>query len=70
MMTETSSEDLIRARAYRLWEAGGRRDGEHEQHWRQAASELAGEMPAAAPRTKGARKAPAKKSAAAMKKLS
>lgn len=34
-----SDEDHIRRRAYEIWERGGRRDGEHEEHWRQAHDE-------------------------------
>ena len=26
----------IQTRAYQLWEEGGREDGNHERHWRQA----------------------------------
>ena len=33
-------ENHIRARAYSIWEAAGRPDGEHESHWHQAMKEL------------------------------
>jgi hypothetical protein len=36
-------ERRIQQRAYDLWEANGRRDGEHEEHWHRARTELEGE---------------------------
>ena len=33
-------EPRIRRRAHAIWESEGRRDGEHEQHWHQAAREI------------------------------
>ena len=41
------SEDDIRMRAYALWEADGRPDGDHEAHWLQALQELTEEAVAA-----------------------
>lgn len=69
MTAETTTEERIRARAYRIWEAAGCPEGSHERHWHQAAFEIAAEgAPAvkkvAAPKAKPAAKAPAKKKAA------
>lgn len=33
-------EERVRKRAYRLWEEGGRREGEAEEHWHRAAQDL------------------------------
>lgn len=33
-------EDLIRLRAYLIWEAAGRPAGRHEEHWQQASAEI------------------------------
>ncbi len=38
-MTE-DREERIRQRAYAIWEREGRRDGDHERHWLQAADEI------------------------------
>ena len=38
-MIDQSNEAAIRARAYQLWEEGGRADGSQHQHWRQAEAE-------------------------------
>lgn len=39
---ESSKEDLIRRRAYALWEKEGRPQGRHDHHWRQAQEEMHG----------------------------
>lgn len=70
MTIETNREDLIRARAYLLWEEGGRRHGDHEQHWHQAAREFIGEALATqrvASRKAATAKAPVKNAAPAKK---
>lgn len=36
----TDNEDLIRKRAYELWDADGRPDGKSHDHWERAAREL------------------------------
>lgn len=36
-----SDQDRISARAYELWEAAGRPEGQHEEHWEQARREIA-----------------------------
>ncbi|MFC3631185.1 DUF2934 domain-containing protein [Paracoccus angustae] len=36
----TRREDQIRQRAHQLWEEQGRPEGQHEEHWRQASSEI------------------------------
>ena len=36
-------EELVRRRAYAIWEQEGRPDGQHERHWEQAAREMQGE---------------------------
>lgn len=33
-------EERIRRRAYQLWEAGGRQEGQAEDHWHRAAQDL------------------------------
>ena len=38
-MDERSKEERIRQRAYELWEAEGRIDGQHERHWHDATQE-------------------------------
>lgn len=71
------NEEAIRDRAYVIWEREGRPHGRDQDHWLQAAWELAGEEAKAAALTKKtkpaakaarkpakARKAPAKKSKA------
>ncbi|MFC7552960.1 DUF2934 domain-containing protein [Pseudoroseomonas wenyumeiae] len=35
-------EQRIRERAYALWEAGGRQEGAHEEHWHRARQEIEG----------------------------
>jgi hypothetical protein len=37
---QEAREQRIRERAYALWEAGGRQEGSHEEHWHQARQEL------------------------------
>ncbi|KQR77964.1 DUF2934 domain-containing protein [Rhizobium sp. Leaf341] len=39
-MTE-KDEDLIKKRAYALWESEGRPEGRHDEHWSKAYQELA-----------------------------
>ncbi len=36
----TISEDCVRRRAYRIWEAEGRPPGRHDEHWRRARLEI------------------------------
>jgi hypothetical protein len=38
-----SEDHKVRARAYDIWEREGRPEGRHDEHWRQAQQELAGE---------------------------
>ncbi len=38
--SRTVAQEEIAARAYQLWEASGRRDGEDRAHWFQAEREL------------------------------
>ena len=40
---DDANEDDVRTRAYRIWEQEGRKDGEHDRHWRQAREEMARE---------------------------
>ncbi|WP_027997672.1 DUF2934 domain-containing protein [Sinorhizobium arboris] len=40
MTTDDERDKRIRARAYELWENDGRRDGDHERHWHEAAREI------------------------------
>ncbi|RVH12031.1 DUF2934 domain-containing protein [Sinorhizobium meliloti] len=43
---DNEREELIRRRAYAIWEQEGRPDGQHQRHWEQAAREMQGpEMP-------------------------
>jgi hypothetical protein len=39
-MITPNHEDLIRQRAYALWEAQGKPDGHDKEHWEQAEREL------------------------------
>ncbi|MBU2956086.1 DUF2934 domain-containing protein [Paracoccus sp. 1_MG-2023] len=40
---ETEREELIKARAHRIWEDAGRPEGHEQAHWQQAEAELASE---------------------------
>ncbi len=40
MTTDNERDKRIRARAYELWENDGRRDGDHERYWHEAAREI------------------------------
>jgi hypothetical protein len=35
-------DDLIKQRAYAIWEKEGRPHGKHDEHWRQASEEMHG----------------------------
>jgi hypothetical protein len=35
-----NDQDHVRTRAYQIWEAAGRPEGEHDNHWHQANAEL------------------------------
>jgi hypothetical protein len=48
-MLELDKEALIRERAYALWEASGRPTGRDQEHWYQAAKEVADETEAVNP---------------------
>jgi len=39
---ETDRNDLIKKRAYAIWENEGRPHGKHDEHWRQASEEMHG----------------------------
>jgi hypothetical protein len=39
---ESEREDLIRRRAYAIWESEGRPEGKGDDHWRRASSEMHG----------------------------
>jgi hypothetical protein len=39
---ETDRNELIRQRAYAIWEKDGRPQGKHEEHWQQASKETHG----------------------------
>lgn len=53
----TTREEQLRQRAYRIWESEGRPDGMEAQHWARAERELAAEEPdAAAPHARSRRK--------------
>jgi hypothetical protein len=41
-------DELVRRRAYQIWEEGGRKEGTEEENWRQAALEIDKEMDEAA----------------------
>lgn len=46
MTTENERDNRIRTRAYELWENDGRRDGDHERYWHEAARQIdAGVIP-------------------------
>ncbi len=40
---ENDREELIKRRAYAIWEQEGRPDGQHLRHWEQAAREMQGQ---------------------------
>ena len=40
---EHEKEELIRRRAYAIWEQEGRPEGEHHRHWEQASREMQGQ---------------------------
>ncbi|WKL25413.1 DUF2934 domain-containing protein (plasmid) [Sinorhizobium meliloti] len=40
MTTENERDNRIRTRAYELWENDGRRDGDHERYWHEAARQI------------------------------
>ncbi|WP_085027089.1 DUF2934 domain-containing protein [Ensifer aridi] len=42
---DTNREELIRRRAYAIWEQEGRPEGQHERHWEQASREMQGVPP-------------------------
>ncbi|MFQ6186241.1 DUF2934 domain-containing protein [Sinorhizobium meliloti] len=39
-MTDDERTERIRQRAYEIWEKEGKRDGDHERHWQEAADEI------------------------------
>jgi hypothetical protein len=51
-------EDIIRQRAYRIWEEEGRPEGRDRLHWDQAARELDGDPGEASTGTDETRKIP------------
>ena len=55
--TDNEREELIRRRAYAIWEQEGRPDGQHQRHWEQAAREMQGPE-TQGPETKGDGSAP------------
>jgi hypothetical protein len=59
---ESSLQNLIRERAYQLWNAGGRVDGHADQHWlaaeRELLVEMAAQLPAASKASRGKRAGP------------
>jgi len=66
----TEKQRQIEQRAYALWQAEGRPDGKHEEHWRRAAHEVeaeervVGEAEKAGPRQSSGRAGRARRSAA------
>lgn len=39
-MSDSTREDLIRARAHQIWEDEGRPEGQEADHWNRASAEL------------------------------
>lgn len=39
-MTDRETARIVREKAYAIWEANGRPDGQAEEHWRQAEASL------------------------------
>ena len=39
---ENDRDELIKRRAYAIWENEGRPDGKHDEHWHRAADEMHG----------------------------
>ena len=56
-MSMTQIDNLIRERAYAIWEREGRPEGRERQHWEQAAREVlaAGEAPKPSAKPKAAK---------------
>lgn len=52
-------EAKIRERAYQLWEADGRPDGRHLEHWSRAEAEVLASAAAARPRRRAPERDPA-----------
>jgi hypothetical protein len=42
--TEPTPEEIIRERAYELWEAAGRPEGRSDEYWNQAQAEFEAEV--------------------------
>lgn len=61
MTNGSEKQDLIRKKAYAIWETEGRPHGQDERHWQQAEAEIETSSPTAKPAT---RKAAATKAAA------
>ncbi|WP_269064601.1 DUF2934 domain-containing protein [Rhizobium sp. GN54] len=61
MTNGSEKQDLIRKKAYAIWETEGRPHGQDERHWQQAEAEIETSSPAARP---APRKAAATKAAA------
>ncbi len=71
MTNGSDRQELIRKKAYAIWETEGRPHGQDERHWRQAEAEIETAAPAARPAGRKAsatkpatRKSPAAKSKA------
>lgn len=57
---DSETEELIRRRAYAIWEREGRPHGQHDEHWKRAHAEMHGlEDAPAAGRNKPSHVAPA-----------
>lgn len=60
-MNEADREQRIRQRAHEIWEAAGRAEGSHEEHWHAAEREITAGDSAAAPPPSGPQEKPATK---------
>jgi Protein of unknown function (DUF2934) len=52
----STPEEMIKTRAYAIWEDEGRPDGKHLEHWRRASEEMSGAAPPTAPADPAPRK--------------
>lgn len=64
MASESERQQLIRQRAYAIWEKEGWPEGQHDRHWQQASEEIESALGNKAPAKKTKAKQPAAAKAA------
>ncbi len=57
-------QERIRQRAIQIWEAAGRPDGEHDQHWREAEAQIESEDAARTPSATQSKESPVEEATA------